>query len=250
MPPLIGSNANRAAHLAKDTVHVWQANLHASSVNATDALNLLDSEERARAAKFFSDVERAEFVASRSMLRSLLSFYLGCEPSGVRFGHAPGGKPHLLRHDARPDLRFNASRTCNLAMVAIAMGRDVGVDIEQITFDGGVADVMGKALTDEERASLEALPSQAEKHAEFFKLWVRKEAFLKARGDGLAIAPALVHAQTPSGKVYLRGRLQRGWRVYDVAVGAGNAAAIAAGGKHWRVVLNTFNGHKISAFRD
>ena len=248
MPARTGSNANQETHhLAEDTVHVWWANLHASSVNAADAFNLLDSEERARAARFRSDVDRAQFVASRSMLRSLLSLYLGCEPSGVRFGHAPGGKPHLLRNDAWPDLRFNASRTRNLAMFAIAAGREVGVDTEQITFDGGIADAIGKALTDDERASLAALSSQTEKHGEFFKFWVRKEAFLKACGQGLAIAPARVHARTPSGKVYLRGRLQRGWRVYDVAVGAGYSAAVAAEGERWRVVLHAFDSHRTSA---
>ena len=245
--PLTGSNANRAAHLAEYTVHVWQANLQSSSVHAADAHNLLDSEERARAAKFLNDVDRARFVASRSMLRSLLSFYLGCKPSGVHFGHAPGGKPHLLYNDARPDLRFNASLTRNFAMFAIAAGREVGIDIEQITFDGGVADAIGRALTDDERGSLEKLFSQTEKHTEFLKLWVRKEAFLKARGDGLAVPPAVVHARMPSGEVYLRGRLQRGWRVYDIAVGAGYSAAIAAEGEHWRVVLRTFNSHRMSA---
>ena len=240
MPASSRPIASPTESLPRGVVHVWHADLALASAYATNALGLLDREERERAARLRSDADRAQFVTAHGIMRILLARYLGCSAAAVRFGYGPHGKPYILRGKEQPDLHFNASRTSGLTMFAIAAERDVGIDAEKIDFDRGLTDSLSRALSDRERAFLGALPSEIEKYTECLKAWARKEAFLKARGDGLAIAPADVHTETISGKIYLSGRLQRRWRVYDIAVWEGYSAALAAEGETCQVVIREY----------
>jgi len=241
MPTLTGPITNQPARLPKGEVHVWHTNLAGALEDPSGALDLLDLEERARAARLRSDADRAQFIVAHGIIRILLASYLGCTAHAVRFGCGPRGKPYVVRSDGHPDLCFNASRTSDLAIFAIAAEREVGIDAETITSDGGLTDALAQALSGRERTLLADSPSEIERYTEYLKAWARKEAFLKARGDGLAVPPAEVCTETASGMVYLRGRIQPGWRVYDISVGDGYSAAVAAEGEHWHVVLRRYS---------
>jgi 4'-phosphopantetheinyl transferase len=179
------------------------------------------------------------------MARILLGLYLGCPPRAVRFGYARHGKPYVICADRQVGLRFNASRTKDLAIFAVSAEREVGIDIERLNLDHASVDAVTQALTERERAVLNPLPSKIERYAGCLNAWARKEAYLKARGVGLMISPADVDTEPKSGRIYLYGKWQQRWRVYDLAVGDCYSAAVAAEGEHWRIVLREFKMLKI-----
>ena len=170
-------------------VHVWDIDLHSAITDPT-AIDILDEEERARAAHLRNPTHRDEFLRAHVAMRILLGRYSKVEASEVRFAKNPKGKPHLIQDAATSGICFSLSRTDGRAALALSKGRDIGVDIERIT-DRGLDDVAARALAAPELKYFRALP-EAARRAAFFTIWARKEAFLKALGEGLAIAPVEV----------------------------------------------------------
>ncbi len=220
-------HAETASRLGSGDVHVWDIDLHSAPADST-SLAMLDDEEHARAAHLRNPTHSDEFLRAYVCLRILLGGYLKLEPSAVRFAKSQAGKPHLIQGAGESGLRFNLSRTDGRAALALTKGRDIGVDIERIT-DRGLSDVAARALAAPELAYFRALP-EADRRAAFFTIWARKEAFLKALGEGLAIAPIEVDTISTAGRVRLSKKRQRGWRVQDVKVADNYAAAVAVRG--------------------
>lgn len=172
--------------IAQDEVHVWLADLDMPT-SASGLLGAtLDEEESGRANRFRFPLHRERFIARRGVLRFVLGRYLGIEPAAVVFRHSAHGKLFLGdRHG--PELRFNCSHSGNLALVAVARGREVGVDIERVRPDFSDDAIPESFFAPREAAMLRALPARQQAQA-FFELWVRKEAYVKARGTGLSLA--------------------------------------------------------------
>ena len=160
--------------LGEDEVHVWRAEL-TSGGDATE----LDAEERERAARFRFERDRASFIASHSALRRILSRYVGCPPAALRFARAELGKPSI-----DGPVRFSMAHSGGLALYAIAH-REVGVDVEQIRLEMDVKGIAERFLPAVEALELASLEPGARQRA-FFRLWTRREAYLKARGIGLS----------------------------------------------------------------
>jgi 4'-phosphopantetheinyl transferase len=165
-------------------VHVWSAGLqHEAPV--LDALRAtLDDDELARAERFVFERHRLRYVAAHGLLRRVLSGYLGVAPAEIRFGHARHGKPYLAG-EVQPDLRFNLSHSGDRMLVAVAVGRDVGVDLELVGRDRDFAGIARHFFSPNEVAALTALPER-ERRAAFYRCWTRKEAYIKAIGSGLS----------------------------------------------------------------
>jgi 4'-phosphopantetheinyl transferase len=227
MPTWTPKQAEAADQLGSGDVHVWDIDLHSAPTDPT-SLGMLDEEERARAAHLRNPTHSDEFLRAYVCMRILLGGYLKLEPSEVRFAKSQAGKPHLIQGAGESGLRFNLSRTDGRAALALTKGRDIGMDIERIT-DRGLSDVAARALAAPELAYFRALP-EAEKRQAFFTIWARKEAFLKALGEGLAIAPVEVDTISTAGRIRLSKKRQRGWRVQDVKVADGYAAALVVKG--------------------
>ena len=161
--------------LHDDAVHVWRVELDRVEP-AT-----LSADERARAARFARDIDRARFVASRTALRRVLGDYLGYAAELVSFRYGARGKPSL---DLEPaPLDFNLSHSRGVALVAVARARAVGVDVERhraVDPDALAASCFSPA---EQRALAAIAPR--DRLAAFFRGWTRKEALIKAHGDGL-----------------------------------------------------------------
>lgn len=169
------------------------------------ALALLTPEERERVARFVFEHDRRLHLAARALLRRSLSRCSGVPPGEWRFAAAAGGRPEIVS-PASP-LRFSVSHTRGLAMVAIAVARDVGADAERlpaaIPFD-----VVDQAFSPVEREAVRSAPPE-EQAARFAEIWTLKEAYAKARGLGLALPlhgvgfelapPRLLHGDDPSG---------------------------------------------------
>jgi 4'-phosphopantetheinyl transferase len=159
-------------------VHVFIGDLHAASADAS----VLSDDERKRAARFRFNRDRRRFLAGRSALRSLIASYLGVAPVEVAFGYGPQGKPFV----SGSTLSFNVSHSGGCVLYAVASYLEIGVDVELLDharYDDGVAE---RFFSRQEAATLQALGQAARPYA-FLRCWTRKEAFIKARGQGLSL---------------------------------------------------------------
>ena len=170
--------------LLVNEVHVWSAALVTESVDLACLEQTLAPEERARAARFHSLKERNRFVVCRSLLREILGRYLGRNPGDLRFANGLYGKPFLLDAAGPPEIRFNMTRSRDLALLAFARNREVGIDVEWINPDFADLQVAELFFSPREFSALCATPASLQVGA-FFDCWTRKEAYVKACGEGL-----------------------------------------------------------------
>lgn len=168
------------------TAHLWTVVLDVAEARVLALRALLSPDEQARAERFYSERHRMRFTVCRGALRELLGQYLGCAPSELGFEYGAHGKPGLSAQQNPADLRFNLSHSEGLAVIALTGCRDIGVDVEQVRPINGMA-IAGRYFSDDEITQLRRLPSQWHQEA-FFSCWTAKEAYIKARGDGLSFA--------------------------------------------------------------
>ena len=146
---------------------------------------LLSHEERERAARFRFDEHRHQFCVAHALVRSSLSRYAGVEPGAWRFAVGERGRPEIVPAPGVPPLRFNLTHARGLCACAIALTRDVGVDVEDTTRRADIDAIAQRYFAPSERRDL-ARPEAG--RSRFFELWTLKEAYLKARGLGIAAA--------------------------------------------------------------
>lgn len=147
---------------------------------------VLSVDEQARAARFRSDVHRTRFIAGRAVLRQLLARYVKIRPEEVVFRYSEHGKPSLEGGAAESELRFNFSNAGGMGLAAIVLGREVGVDLEELKAVSDFSGIAERFFSPAENEVLLALPAQS-RDAAFFTCWTRKEAYIKAVGEGLSI---------------------------------------------------------------
>jgi 4'-phosphopantetheinyl transferase len=163
--------------------------------------------------------------------RQILGRYLELPADRVELISESKGKPRLA---GKSTLCFNLSHSGDLALLAVTSGREVGVDVEKMRFDLPV-DGLARFFTDAERERLLAL-SPGEKESTFFRWWTRKEAVLKAEGSGLSGGlDRLDISGCPPDLVRFPDDGQQWWRVEDLEVERGYAAAVAAPPGDWRI---------------
>jgi 4'-phosphopantetheinyl transferase len=167
-------------------VHVWLLRLDVRGPRLRALERLLAPEERGRACRFHFEIDRDRFIARRGLLRVILGRYLGRAPESLRLGEGEYGKPHLLPEGGLPDLRFSLSHSRGVALIAVSLGRDVGVDLEGMRADVLEDDIPERFFSPRELTALRALPPE-EQLAAFFRCWTRKEAYIKALGLGLQL---------------------------------------------------------------
>ena len=146
---------------------------------------LLSRDERERAEKFRFAEHRQHYIVARGSLRRLLAERLRIAPRAVEFVETKYGKPRLAPVHGSADLDFNLSHSGALALYAFTSGRAVGVDVELIRDVPDVDDLAERFFSPTEIASLKALPL-ARRSLAFLACWTRKEAFIKALGQGLS----------------------------------------------------------------
>jgi len=171
--------------LNDDEVHVWLVRAGAEEFPRDFLAASLSEDEKERAARFKFDKDRRLYIAGHAALRSLLSVYLKIEASQIRFFSGVNGKPALAPPLAATGLEFNLSHSNELALVAVAHGKAVGVDVECIKRNFDFEEIARRFFTAGEVAALFELPQPLQREA-FFKCWTSKEAFLKAKGTGLS----------------------------------------------------------------
>ena len=176
--------------LSSDAVHLWLASLNQRELRLPELADLLAPDERERASRFRFVRDRERFVAARGQLRILLAAYANRPPAALAFSYGEHGKPALFKSPRSSDLRFNLSHSGDVVLYAIALGREVGVDLELIRPISEMAEIVDRWFPEQESERFHALPEK-EKVRAFFALWTRREALLKGGGEGMsAIADA------------------------------------------------------------
>lgn len=167
-----------------EDVQVWLATVPGDSAEMSAYARLLDGRERLRAERFMGMEARNEFVFGRALLRLLLGRSLRVDPTEVAIGYEARGKPRLISGSAEGDIRFNLAHSNSLVAIALAKGREVGIDVE---WTGRTVDwplIAERVFSASELGGVLALPPEQQELA-FFAGWTRKEAYLKATGEGL-----------------------------------------------------------------
>src|ERR1700692_650573 len=171
--------------LQESEVHIWLAWLDVEPQERTRLSSYLNKDEISRAERFVFPRDRNHFIVARGRLRELLGEYLRCPPNAVQFKTGRYGKLSLL--DDRDPLRFNLSHSHGLALYGFCAGRELGIDTEKIRIGFASEGIAERYFSPAERTQLAELPKELRDTA-FFLCWTRKEAYIKAHGDGLQIA--------------------------------------------------------------
>jgi 4'-phosphopantetheinyl transferase len=185
--------------LADNEIHVWAASLAVSPADLARFATFLSSDETERAGKFKFDRHRNRFIAGRGILRELLGRYLKTNPAQIDFSYAERGKPGLTKPFASAKLHFNLAHSENLALLAITSRAPVGVDVEHIRSINNVEDLVARFFSTRENELFQKLSAE-EKPRAFFNLWTRKEALLKATGEGIGQSLKKVEVSFLSGE--------------------------------------------------
>ena len=164
-------------------IHVWHVRLDHTSSSVMPLFETLSPDEQDRANRYRFLKDRHSYVIARGMLRKILGSYLKLLPGNIRFNYNRYGKPFL--DDRNSGLRFNVSHSQRIALIAITLGQDVGIDIEYKNHDFDFMHAARVVFSAEEYSRLTAL-SPAARWEAFFRGWTRKEAVLKAIGGGFA----------------------------------------------------------------
>jgi len=232
----------RPSRVAPGEVHVWCANLDVTTETFDRLSATLAVDERNRSARFRFQRDRQHFIVAHGVLRQLLGQYLQTEPGRIGYEYQAFGKPELSpRFGGR--LNFNLSHSAGLALVAIAAESDVGVDIEYIRAQSDYAELALNFFSAAEVDQLSALPDHLYAEA-FIGCWTKKEAYVKARGRGLAIplkdftVPLTTHpAQGPATLHATSSDIDQAmpWSVYTLRPAPGYIGALAIQGCGWRL---------------
>ena len=227
------------AALRSESVQVWRLRLAATPERQAQLASVLSADERERARRFRRDEDRRRFVVCRATLRALVGSCLASPPAELRFRYGEHGKPAL---DGDAGLEFNVSHSGDVALVAIALDRRIGVDVERHR-SVDIDDLAARFFSDDERRGIVGSEG-AEKLARFYACWTRKEAYLKATGRGLSlpldrfsvsiVEPAAVVRDADDPDAAIR------WQLATLAAGAGYSAAVAIEGGGTSIELCEF----------
>jgi 4'-phosphopantetheinyl transferase len=217
-----------------DEVQVWYACLDLPGSALCRFYAALAPDEKFKAAQFKFHVDRCRFIARRGILRSLLAKHIGIAPAEVELLCSEQGKTCIAAHQSSR-IRFSVSHSRWLAMYALALDRDVGIDVERIDRSLAWQDISKAFFSGSEQDVISRLPS-ARQPESFFEIWTRKESLLKAFGMGFLFDPAQINVAedyVPGRATTLRHE-ERLWKLVPLGA-SGFAATLTAAGSEWRV---------------
>ena len=227
-------------HLARDEVHVFRVYLNLPVSRIKDLQKTLTADERNRAERFHFPQDRQNFIVIRGALRAILGRYLDIRPGQLRFCYNKFGKPDLDIANGSHKLNFNLSHSGRLALFAVANSAKIGIDIECIRTDFEYELIAARFFSPGEYLKLKNLPPQMKPEA-FFNCWTRKEAYIKARGEGLSLPLDQFEVSLVPGEPAQLLQTKedaaetKRWSLINLQPERGYAAAIAVEGHEWRI---------------
>ena len=228
-----------------NAIQIWKTQLDSLSTEEIAKLEiLLDSSERLRATRFHFEQDRKHYIGSRGLLRYLIGDHLNVDPAALTFEYGAHGKPTLAAAFSQDQtLCFNLSHSAGWAMFALAWDREIGIDLESnARLQRDHDELLGLAtriLSARELAVWKTLPNNAAREAAFLRAWTRKEAYAKARGQGLfanlTSVEVILDAAAPNSSLVLHSSAEEGgvddWILHDLPAPDGFAAAVAVAQK-------------------
>jgi len=226
-------------------VDVWRVRLDEPPTVGSEA-SVMSVDEFTRASRFHFEKDRVHFTRCRSALRRVLAGYLQIPAVEVRFEYLLSGKPQLSAEQNPQALQFNVSHSAGMALIAVRSQHRLGVDIERIRDDVDTNSLAERFFSLRERAGLQSLPDHLRVPG-FYACWTRKEAFLKATGDGLSF-PLADFSVTTHPDLYpeleeIRGNTEtcKRWFLADLSVVDGYRATVALEQSYPRLETFAFN---------
>jgi len=224
--------------LPENEVQLWRVDLESIGADEARWQKLLSSDEAMRASRFHFANDRQRFVAARALLRTILASYLTTDPIELVFTYSKREKPSLGPAHAGSGITFNVSHSGGIALYAFTRQRELGVDVEQIRRDFEVEAIARRFFSPSEQEQLAKLPA-AERMEAFFRCWTRKEAYIKATGDGLSLPLSQFDVSLAPGdkNALVATRPDESeagsWLLQEVPAGPGYVAALCARGRDW-----------------
>jgi 4'-phosphopantetheinyl transferase len=218
-------------------VHTWRFPLEPAEEVVARLRSTLSEEEATRADRFRAAADRGRYIVGRGSLRAILGLYLGERPDRLAFGLGPHGKPALIG----PRIEFNLSHAGGLGLLAVALGRRVGVDVEPIRPIDSMDGIVARFFSGRERSDIAALPPDRRLDA-FFRTWTSKEAYLKATGLGLTFPLEGFDVESnpaaPPRLLAVSGQPDEParWTLHDLEPGPGYVGTLAVEGSDWRLL--------------
>lgn len=209
-------------------VHVWRLSLAMDGDMRARSISALSKSETRRAAGFHFAGDELRFVVSHGCLRHILAGYTGLDPGALKFVVSEFGKPSLKTAGEGGSIRFNLAHSGDAALVALSSEGEVGVDIESVRRLDDFSPVARRCFSPRERDMLDSC-EESEYADMFYTLWTRKEAYIKARGEGMSLDLTRIDVSAAPG--ILDGR----WHIRDLGMYRGCICALAAEGPIARV---------------
>jgi 4'-phosphopantetheinyl transferase len=226
--------------LSPQDVHVWRTVLLQPPEYLAQFERVLSMDERAKADRYRFAHNRQDYVVARGVLRHILAAYMDRAPESLQFYYSPYGKPAIHAEIGGQKLNFNVAHSGGYALYAVARGREIGIDVERIRPEAAQDGVAERFFSPKEVSVLRGLPAHAQPLA-FFNCWTRKEAFIKARGEGLSIPLNQFDVTLAPGEParLLHSRVDptdtSRWSLQAIPLEHGYVAALAAEGSDWQI---------------
>ena len=231
--------------LSPDISHVVRVKLDLAHEQWSPLVELLSDEERVRAARFRFDDPRRQFVICRATLRQLLGTLCGVAPQAVSFQYGSRGKPELVTQEVNssiPQIEFNDSHSGTIGLIAIAVGAPIGIDVEEISPDIKFQQLAERFFAPTEATELTRLRPEKQLDG-FYRVWTCKEAYIKAKGDGLSLSLSsfrvAIDPDQPASLCHVDGQPDEPthWTTASLKVGANHAAAAMVRRPECRIAL-------------
>ncbi len=227
--------------LESQQVHVWCAALSDFESQLPRLEAMLSAAERARAARFCFSKDRCGYVIRHGILRVILSRYLKQYPSEIQFCYGRFGKPEIKEDPFCGRINFNVSHSGGLALYAVTQACPIGIDVEYLRAVPHLEEIASRFFSLHEFQMLMAVPAECRMES-FFACWTRKEAFLKASGEGIGGGLSKVEvtlfpwAEPEILRVAGDSQARTKWQLRSFSPTAGYLAAVAF--KHHDLVLS------------
>jgi len=222
--PRIGGLKKAIFCLEENIVHVWYVSLAEIQTFFPILQSTLSEDELTRAKSYYYKKDRNKFTMRRGFLRVLLSKYLTVDAKDIQFCYGDRGKPKIVNGDTGKPVEFSISHSEDALLYAFTKKRDVGIDIEYVRPIPEMVKIVDDYFQNDEKNKFKVLPPHLQEEF-FFKVWTRKEAFLKATGKGLNSLSSRLFSKTNNCQETLKR-----WNVRNLIPFPGFSAACAVEG--------------------
>jgi 4'-phosphopantetheinyl transferase len=241
MKPLRWPASGIRSTIAPNEVHLWGWPLEPATSDLAAHIELLDATELRRLQAFHFAADAGRYAVAHANLRRILGGYCDRPPAKICFRANRFGKPELADEDASSSIQFNLAHSRSIALLAVAHGRPLGVDVEDVR--PIEPEVAAAHFSAREISDLSGLQGDAWLNG-FYRCWTRKEAILKAEGVGLHRAldsfDVGLLADVPAELLGTREEFSYPWKLYDLSPAAGSIAALATAYSNARLACFSF----------